>query len=134
MVKPRVIASGNLGSPRRTIGGMLGQIEMAGLARAEAVELLKRAGLLSDSTRGDMIPPIPIGALGSLFPKPQACYLGFGQPISLSSYRSRKPTKAQLKRIRNDVAEQIEEQLAELLLLREQSRREDGLLRRLLTI
>ena len=96
--------------------------------------LLRRAGLLGENSRGDMIPPIPTGALGSLFPKPQACYLGFGQPISLASYRNRKPTKAQLKRIRSEVAEQIEEQLAELLLLREQSRREDGLLRRLLTI
>ena len=96
--------------------------------------LLRRAGLLSDTTRGDMIPPIPVGALGSLFPKPQACYLGFGQPISLASYRKRTPTKAQLKRIRSEVAGQIEEQLSELLLLREQSRRSDGLLRRLLTL
>lgn len=96
--------------------------------------LLKRAGLLSDNTRSDMIPPVPVGALGSLIPKPQACFLGFGQPINLDSYQNRKPTKAQLKRIRSEVAEQIEEQLAELLLLREQSRREDGFLRRLLTL
>jgi len=96
--------------------------------------LLKRAGLLSDNTRSDMIPPVPVGALGSLIPKPQACFLGFGQPINLDSYQNRKPTKAQLKRIRGEVAEQIEEQLAELLLLREQSRREDGFLRRLLTL
>lgn len=97
-------------------------------------QLLRGAGLLDDNTRSDMIPPIPVGALGSLFPKPQACYLGFGQPIDLAPYRQRKLSKAQQKRIRGEVAEQIEEQLAELLLVREQQRRGDGLLRRLLTI
>jgi AraC-like DNA-binding protein len=45
MDRPRVLASGNLGSPQRTIGGLLGQIEMVGLEPVEAKELLKRAGL-----------------------------------------------------------------------------------------
>ena len=97
-------------------------------------QLLRGAGLLSDDTRSDMIPPIPVGALGSLFPKPQACYLGFGQPIDLTAYRKRKLSKAQLKHIRGEVAQQIEKELAELLLVREQQRRSDGLLRRILTL
>ena len=97
-------------------------------------KLLNRLGLIDENTRPDTIPPIPLGALGSLFPKPQPCYIGFGEPISLASHKGKKLTKAQLKRIRGEVAEQIEEQLAELLLVREQKRRHDGLLRRILSL
>lgn len=97
-------------------------------------QLLKKLGLLDENTRPDTIPPIPLGALGTLFPKPKPCYIGFGEPISLADYEGKKLTKAQLKRIRGDVAEQIELQLAELLLIREQSRRGDGLLRRILSL
>ena len=97
-------------------------------------QLLKRLGLLDENTRPDTIPPIPLGALGTLLPKPKPCYVGFGEPISLADYEGKKLTKGQLKRIRGDVAEQIELQLAELLMLREQSRREDGLLRRILSL
>lgn len=97
-------------------------------------QLLKKLGLLDENTRPDTIPPIPLGALGTLFPKPKPCYIGFGEPISLADYEGKKLTKAQLKRIRGDVAEQIELQLAELLLIREQTRRGDGLLRRILSL
>lgn len=97
-------------------------------------KLLNKLGLIDDNTRPDTIPPIPLGALGSLFPKPQPCYIGFGEPISLARHKGKKLTKAQLKRIRGEVAEQIEEQLAELLLVREQKRRDDGLLRRILSL
>lgn len=45
MAQSRVIASGNLGSPRRTIGGLLGQIDMIGLGPTEAIDILRRAGL-----------------------------------------------------------------------------------------
>ena len=97
-------------------------------------QILRKFGLLDDNTRTDTIPPIPLGALGTLFPKPQPCYVGFGKPISLAKYKGKKLTSAQLKRIRGEVAEQIEEQLAELLLVREQTRRGDGLLRRILSL
>ncbi len=55
--------------------------------------LLKRLGLLTEDTRSDMLPPIPVGALGSFLPKPQRCYLGFGQPINLARYKGRTPTR-----------------------------------------
>ena len=96
--------------------------------------LLTRFGLLNENTRSDMLPPIPVGALGTLFPKPQRIYLGFGEPIDLSAYEGRTPTKKQQREIRQEVADQIEEQLAEMLFLRTQQRGEEGLLRRLLTI
>jgi 1-acyl-sn-glycerol-3-phosphate acyltransferase len=96
--------------------------------------LLKRLGLLNDDVRADVLPPIPIGALGSFLPKPQRCYLGFGEPVDLARYKGRTPTKKEQKSIRADVAEQIETQLAELLFAREQHKGEDGVLRRLLTL
>ena len=96
--------------------------------------LLTRFGLLNENTRSDILPPIPVGALGTLFPKPQRIYLGFGEPIDLSAYEGRTPTRKQQREIRQEVADQIEEQLAEMLFLRTQQRGEEGLLRRLLTI
>ena len=95
--------------------------------------ILKRLGMLDKNTRPDMLPPIPIGALGSLFPKPKRCYLGFGQPVHLAAQK-KKPTKAQLNKIRNQVASEIEEQLAQLLLMQEQGRNDESLLRRILSI
>ena len=96
--------------------------------------VLRRLGLLNDDVRADVLPPIPIGALGSFLPKPQRCYLGFGEPIDLARYEGRTPTKKEQKSIRAAVAEAIETQLAELLFTREQEKGEDGFLRRLLSI
>ena len=75
-----------------------------------------------------------MGSLGTPFPKPQRCYLGFGDPIDLAQYKGERLTKKRLHDIRTDVAEQIEIQLGELLFTREQHKGQDSLLRRLLTI
>ena len=96
--------------------------------------LLKRLGLLNDDIRADTLPPIPVGALGTPFPKPQRCYLGFGEPINLAQYKGKTLTKKRLQTIRGQVAEQIETQLAELLFAREQHKGKDSLLRRILTL
>jgi 1-acyl-sn-glycerol-3-phosphate acyltransferase len=97
-------------------------------------QLLKRLGLLTDDIRPDILPPIPVGALGTLFPKPQRCYLGFGDPVDLAEYKGKTPSKKQQQIIRATVAEQIETQLAELLFYREQHKGEDSLLRRFLSL
>ena len=97
-------------------------------------QLLKRLGLLTEDFRSDILPPIPLGALGTPFPKPQRCYLGFGEPINLAQYKGKTLTRKRQQIIRGQVAEQIETQLAELLFAREQHKREDSLLRRLLSI
>ncbi|MEH6591874.1 MAG: lysophospholipid acyltransferase family protein [Halioglobus sp.] len=97
-------------------------------------KVLSRMGILTDDTRSDMMPPIPVGSLGSLIPKPQRCYLGFGEPVDLSAFEGKKLTKPKLKSLRKQVSDEIEEQLASLLLLREQRRGNDGLLRRILTL
>jgi 1-acyl-sn-glycerol-3-phosphate acyltransferase len=97
-------------------------------------QLLKRLGLLTDDFRSDILPPIPLGLLGTLIPKPQRCYLGFGEPINLAQYKGKTLTKKRQQIIRGQVAEQIETQLTELLFAREQHKGQDSLLRRLLTI
>ncbi len=96
-------------------------------------KLLKRAGVITENTRSDMLPPIPVGALGSLFPKPQRCYVKFGEPIDLSRYAGKVPAQRTQTKIRNEAAQQIERMICELLVLREQRKGEDGMLRRLLT-
>jgi 1-acyl-sn-glycerol-3-phosphate acyltransferase len=96
--------------------------------------LLTYLGVLNENTRRDILPPVPVGSLGTLFPKPQRCYLGFGQPVNLSRYKGKTLPKKTLHSIRDEVAAQIETQLAQLLITREQNRGKDGLLRRLLTL
>ena len=96
-------------------------------------KLLQRIGVLGEHTRPDMLPPIPIGALGSLFPKPQRCYIQFGQALDLSRYAGRKITPKRQQLIRAAVALQIETMLEELLARRDREKSSDGLLRRLLT-
>ena len=97
-------------------------------------KLLTKLGLLNENTRPDMLPPIPLGTLGSLIPKPQRCYVQFGQPVDLSDFKGTLPTKRQLSSIREDISEDIEGMLAELLLLREQNKGSESLWRRLLTV
>jgi 1-acyl-sn-glycerol-3-phosphate acyltransferase len=96
--------------------------------------LLTRFGLLNEQTRPDMLPPVPRGLMGSFLPRPQRCYLQFGKPMRLAELAGERVSKKELLSIRQGVADKIDEMIAELLLLREQNRGSDGLLRRLLTI
>lgn len=108
-------------------------IEGQELVDSAPAQLLKQLGLFDESTRTDIIPPIPRGSLGTLFPRPQRCYLGFGKPLNLSRYKGKSPTKKTLESLRDRVAGQIDKQLAHLLEMREQHRDRDSFLRRLLT-
>jgi len=76
--------------------------------------ILTRLGILNEDTRTDFLPPLPIGTLGTAFPKPQHCYLGFGEPIDLSECKGKRLQKKRLYAIREQVAGQIEQQLKEL--------------------
>ncbi len=123
-------------------GGVLGHPDVCAalmeagqdLLNSALGELFKRLGLLTADIRSDILPPIPVGALGTPLPKPQRCYLGFDEPIDLSEYKGRTPTRKQQRAIRDEVAQQIETQLTELLFAREQHRGDDSLLRRLLCV
>ena len=109
-------------------------IEGEDLPDTAAGKLLKRMGVIDENFRADLLPPIPIGALGSLFPKPQRCYIQFGEAVDLADYADKDLTKKQMQSIRSNVAGQIEDMIAELLLLRAQRRGKQNLWRRMLTV
>ena len=60
------------------------------LPASRAGRLLSSLGILTNNTRTDIFPPLPIGSLGTLLPKPQRCYLGFGEPLDLSNLLGKK--------------------------------------------
>lgn len=109
-------------------------IEGQELPESALGRLLTRLGVLHEGIRYDILPPIPVGSLGTLFPKPQRCYLGFGKPIDLSRYKGKTLKQKSLHSVRAQVAEQIETQLADMLAIREQDKSDNSLLRRLLTV
>jgi 1-acyl-sn-glycerol-3-phosphate acyltransferase len=97
-------------------------------------KLLTRLGLLNEDIRSDILPPIPIGSLGTPFPKPQRCFLGFGKPINLSRFKGKTLAKKTLHTLRGQVSAEIETQLSHLLVTREEQKGSNSLLRRLLTL
>lgn len=109
-------------------------ISSAELPDSPVGALLKHLGLITPETRRDILPPVPLGALGSLLPKPQRCFVSFAEPLDLSRFTGRTPTQRQLQRLRDDIAGRIEGELRELLLWRARGRSEDSLLRRILTL
>lgn len=109
-------------------------ISGAQMADSPPGRLLQRLGIITPGTRRDLIPPLPLGALGSLLPKPRRCYIGFAEPLDLSRWTGQIPTQSQLRGWRDETAGRIDSELRELLLYREQRRGEDGLLRRILTL
>ena len=97
-------------------------------------KLLTHLGVLNNNTRSDMIPPIPIGSLGTALPKPQRCYLGFGKPINLSRHKGKTLSKKTVQAVRAQAAQAIENQLTQLLIKRERDKGKESFLRRLLTL
>lgn len=95
---------------------------------------LTRAGVLDPDMRRDLIPPLARGMLGSLLPRPEPCYLGFGEAVDLSRHRGRRLAAKTRSAIRERIATEIDSQLDELLLLRQSERGGQGILRRLLTL
>ncbi|MEL7044792.1 MAG: lysophospholipid acyltransferase family protein [Pseudomonadota bacterium] len=104
----------------------------------DIVDLLERVGLWRESLRRDVVPPLLRGALGTLIPHPQPCFLSFGEPVEAKASRGGKArgvaTDRQLRAWRKQVAERIDAEIAAMLLAREQARHEFGLLRRLATL
>ena len=97
----------------------------------QIVKLLKQFGLWSDTMRPDAIPPLLRGAFGTAVPRPQASYLSFGEPLELPPPGARAPSVQKLRAWRETIAERIDEQIADMLLRREQSRHTLSILRRI---
>lgn len=100
----------------------------------EVISLLGKLGLWSEGQRRDAIPPLLRGAFGSILPRPQACFLSFGEPLELPTPTKRPAGKQRLLGWRRTVAERIEEEIAAMLLERERQRADLGFFRRLATL
>ncbi|PLW67235.1 lysophospholipid acyltransferase family protein [Pseudohalioglobus lutimaris] len=97
-------------------------------------KLLKKAGVITENWREDLLPIIPRGVFSTLLPKPQHCYLAFGKPISVPLYPGKKTIpKTVLNRVRKQSAEGIDTLLRDMLLLRAQNKGNDGFIRRFLS-
>jgi 1-acyl-sn-glycerol-3-phosphate acyltransferase len=102
--------------------------------QTQLIQWLTTIGLLSSDMRSDLVPPLPAGMLGSIVPKPKTTFFGFGKPIDLGAYRGKAISKRQQATLRAQVETAINDEIKNLLLLREQRRHGDGLLRRILSL
>ncbi len=97
-------------------------------------KLLKRMGVIPGDFREDLIPPIPRGIFNTLLPKPQRCYLAFGEPVEVPDYTGRKRIpKAVQERVRAATQARVERLIADMLLMRAQNKDKESALRRYLT-
>lgn len=106
----------------------------AEVQEAQFTQWLVQLGLLPADTRSDLVPPIPSGMFGSLMPKPKPTFFGFCKPLDLSDYAGKDLTKRQQQMLRRKVEDAIDEEIKNLLLLRERRRHKDSLLRRVLSL
>jgi len=95
---------------------------------------LERAGVVGDNTRRDLLPPLPLGALKSPLPKPQKCYIQFGEAVRPTLNRGKLPGQARLRSYREAIAGQIEHMLTNLFAMRDEDRNQQGWVRRVLTL
>ena len=104
------------------------------LKNSTLFRILNKTGIIGDDFREDMIPPIPRGMFYTLLPKPQRCYLAFGEAIEVPDYRGKKRvSKSVQQRVQADTATAVEGLIADMLLLRAQNKPHESVLRRYLT-
>lgn len=109
------------------------RIEGRDLLDTRLGKLLTRMGV-TEGLREDLLPPLPAGVFSTLLPKPQRCFLAFGEPVSVPDCRGKKtvPISVQ-KSVREETAARVEQLVADMLLLRAQRKHEESWVRRLLT-
>ncbi|MGI9286619.1 MAG: lysophospholipid acyltransferase family protein [Pseudomonadales bacterium] len=84
--------------------------------------------------RPDMVPPVPSGVFSTLLPKPQPCYVAFGEPVEVPDYSGKKTVPNSVQQsVREETAGRIEDLIKDMLLLQAQGRRDQSRLRRFLT-
>jgi len=107
-------------------------IEGRDLLNSRLVKLLQKRGIVGD-IREDLVPPIPRGLFNTLIPKPQRCFLKFGEPIEVPDCRGKTVSKTIQKSVRKQTSDTVESLVSEMLLERSQTKHQEGTLRRLLT-
>lgn len=96
-------------------------------------KFLTATGILPEDFRDDLLPPLPRGLFSTLIPKPQRCYLAFGEPIDVPNYRGKAVPQRVLRAVRTTAQQRIDSMIRDLLVLRAQQRQNQGWLRRLLS-
>lgn len=107
-------------------------IEGRELLDSRLFKLLQRLGVVGE-VREDLIPPVPRGLFNTLLPKPQRCFLAFGEPIEVPDCRGKSVSRAVQKSVRAQTAESVETLVADMLLMRAQNKHSEGAIRRYLT-
>jgi 1-acyl-sn-glycerol-3-phosphate acyltransferase len=107
-------------------------IEGRDLLHSKPVKLLQKLGVIGD-IREDIVPPIPRGLFNTLLPRPQRCFLAFGESIEVPDCREKKVSRAVQKSVREQTAGAVESLVSDMLLARAQDRHNEGRIRRLLT-
>ena len=102
------------------------------ILQSRPVRLLQKLGVIGD-IREDIVPPLPRGLFNTLLPKPERCFLAFGEPIDVPDCRGRAVSTAIQRSVREQTANSVESLVADMLLLRVQDRHNEGFVRRLLT-
>jgi hypothetical protein len=83
--------------------------------------------------REDIMPPVPRGLFNTLLPKPERCFLAFGEPIEVPDCSGTKVSRAIQKTVRQLTADGVESLISDMLLMRAQNKHNEGTIRRLLT-
>lgn len=102
------------------------------ILNSRLVRALQKRGVIGD-IRPDIVPPLPRGLLGTLLPRPEPCYLAFGEPVAVPDCRGKTVSKRVQQSVRKATAERIEGLVADMLLLRSRDKHNQGFVRRLLT-
>ena len=107
-------------------------IEGRDLLNSKPVKLLQKLGIIGQ-IREDLVPPLPRGLFNTLLPKPERCFLAFGEPIQVPDCRGKKVSMAIQKSVREETAGRVEDLVADMLMMRARNKHKEGTLRRLLT-
>jgi 1-acyl-sn-glycerol-3-phosphate acyltransferase len=107
-------------------------LEGRDLLHSRLVKLLQKMGVIGE-IREDIMPPIPRGLFNTLLPKPERCFLSFGEPIEVPDCRGKNVSKTIQKSVRDQTAAEVESLVSDMLLLRAQNKHHEGMIRRLLT-
>jgi 1-acyl-sn-glycerol-3-phosphate acyltransferase len=107
-------------------------IEGRDLLNSRPVKLLQKLGVIGE-IREDLMPPLPRGLFNTLIPKPERCFLAFGEPIEVPDCRGKKVSMAVQKSVREQTAGSVEELVGDMLKMRARNKHKESAVRRLLT-
>jgi 1-acyl-sn-glycerol-3-phosphate acyltransferase len=107
-------------------------LEGRDILHSRPVKLLQKMGIIGD-IREDIVPPLPRGVFNTLLPRPERCFLAFGEPIEVPDCRGRAVSTGIQKSVRDHTADSVESLVKDMLLLRARNKQNEGAVRRFLT-